>query len=237
MLIREGDERTTVIDVRLAAFLSAVAGAVSTAGFSTVGYFSANMTGNVSALSEYLATGRLRLALLFGSIVVVFIFGAFSSTMLIEVGRRRGVMAIYAYAVVAEATLLGTLGIADLVLPAVHSGPMLILGLSFLMGLQNATTTRISNARVRTTHVSGMATDIGIAFAILSSGAPMVERRAAHARLRLYGATVTAFLLGGVAGAMLYRLIGGATLVFAAVLLLAIALPEIRRAYRIMRAR
>jgi uncharacterized membrane protein YoaK (UPF0700 family) len=32
----------------------------------------------------------------------------------------------------------------------------------FLMGLQNAVVTRISNARVRTTHVSGTATDIGI---------------------------------------------------------------------------
>ena len=237
MLIREGDERTTVIDVRLAAFLSAIAGAVSAAGFSSVGYFSANMTGNVSALSDYLATGRPGLALLFGSIVAAFIFGAFTSTMLIEAGRRRGVIAIYAYAVVAEAVLLAMLGLADLALRAVHSGPILILGLSFLMGVQNATTTRISNARVRTTHVSGMATDIGIAFAVMSSGSPVVERHAAYARLRLYGATVTAFLLGGMAGVMLYRLIGGAMLVLVAVLLLAIALPEIRRASRIMRTR
>jgi uncharacterized membrane protein YoaK (UPF0700 family) len=43
-------------------------------------------------------------------------------------------------------------------------GSILILGLSFLMGIQNAVVPRISDARVRTTHVSGMSTDIGIEF-------------------------------------------------------------------------
>ncbi|MGO8462711.1 DUF1275 family protein, partial [Rhizobium ruizarguesonis] len=43
---------------------------------------------------------------------------------------------------------------------------MLVPGLAFLMGLQNAVVKRISDARVRTTHVSGMATDLGIELGI-----------------------------------------------------------------------
>ena len=34
--------------------------------------------------------------------------------------------------------------------------------LCFIMGLQNATVTKISGARIRTTHVTGMVTDVGI---------------------------------------------------------------------------
>jgi uncharacterized membrane protein YoaK (UPF0700 family) len=105
----------------------------------------------------------------------------------------------------------------------------LVLGLSFVMGLQNAATTRISNARVRTTHVSGMATDIGLGIAALCGGGGP-EREDALARLRLYTSTIIAFLIGGVLGAILYLLIGGYLLIITAAILFAIALPEVRRA-------
>ena len=47
MLTREGSNRNELIDRRLAAYLAAVAGALNAAAFSAVGFFSANMTGNV----------------------------------------------------------------------------------------------------------------------------------------------------------------------------------------------
>ncbi|MCP5810116.1 DUF1275 domain-containing protein, partial [Klebsiella pneumoniae] len=84
-----------------------------------------------------------------------------------------------AYSILVEACLLALLGLADIWLLTVWRPPLLILGLAFLMGLQNATVTRISDARVRTTHVSGMATDIGIelgiAFDILRGREPDVH--------------------------------------------------------------
>ena len=93
------------------------------------------------------------------------------------------------------------------------------------MGLQNAATTRISDARVRTTHVSGMATDIGLGLASLAFGnGPQ--------RLRLHLATLAAFLLGGIAGVVIYLAIGGWLFCVTALLLILIATPEARRAKR-----
>ncbi|HTV70448.1 MAG TPA: YoaK family protein [Rhizobiaceae bacterium] len=230
MLLREGDQRTIDIDIRLAGLLAGVAGALNAAGFQATGFFSANMTGNVSSLSDYLGLGEFRLAALFASLVVTFVVGAFVSGLLIEAGRRRSVRGIYAYSVVLEAALLALLGLADILLPAIRSGPILVLGLSFVMGLQNAATTRISNARVRTTHVSGMATDIGLGVAAFFLSPP--DRSSAVARLRLHLATILAFLVGGVIGVLLYLLIEGYLLIMCALLLLAIALPEVRRATR-----
>src|SRR5690606_20011047 len=109
-------------------------------------------------------------------------------------------------------------------------------GLSFAMGLQNATATRISDARVRTTHISGMATDIGIELGILFDhvrGKTLAEADCqALSRLRLHVATITCFLMGGVGGVMLYLRIGsGLIRVCAAVLmtLSATALMTLRR--------
>lgn len=230
MLVREGDERTNELDIRLAALLAGIAGSLNAAGFQATGFFSANMTGNVSALSDHLGLAQFGLAGLFFSLLITFIAGSFVSGLLIEAGRRNGIRAIYAYSITFEAALLGLLGCADISLPNAESGMVLVLGLSFVMGLQNAATTRISNARIRSTHVSGMATDIGLALAVLFSQAP--HRAEAAARLRLFLGTMLSFLIGGVIGVIAYLAIGGWLLLICAAVLSAIALPEARRAAR-----
>ncbi|MFU0503643.1 YoaK family protein [Pseudaminobacter sp. NGMCC 1.201702] len=227
MLVREGDERTIGIDIRLAALLAGVAGALNAAGFQATGFFSANMTGNVSAISDHLGLSQMSLAAFFGALVVAFIAGAFVSGLLIEAGRTRGVRAIYAYSITLEAALLVALGAMDLIAPNVMT---LVLGLSFIMGLQNAATTRISNARVRTTHVSGMATDIGLGLAAVVGNPP--QRAEAIARLRLYLTTIISFFVGGVLGVVAYLAIGGWLLLVSSVVLVTIAMPEAFRASR-----
>lgn len=231
MLIREGDQRSLDIDVRLAALLAGIAGAVNAAGFQATGFFSANMTGNVSALSDYVGLGKHGLAAFFGALVVAFIGGAFGSGLLIELGRRQGVKAIYAYSITVEAALLLMVGLFDVLLPTSGQGITLVLCLSFIMGIQNAASTRISQARVRTTHVSGMATDIGLGLAALIVSPP--DRPAVIARLKLYSSTIIAFVLGGIAGVVSYVSVGGVLFIAAAATLLVVAIPQVLRAKRI----
>ncbi|AVA25490.1 YoaK family protein [Rhizobium sp. LEGMi198b] len=234
MLVRQGSHRNEKIDRGLAASLAAIAGALNASAFYAVGFFSANMTGNVSTLSDDLAIGQWLSALFYGGIVVAFILGAAVSTLIINEGRRRNVYAIYAYSILTEAGLLALLGCADLWLLAIWRVPVLVLGLAFLMGVQNAVVTRISDARVRTTHVSGMATDLGIelgiAFDILCGREPKTEARHNLTKLRLHLYTIAAFLIGGILGVVIYRAVGGYLLILAAALLTMIALDAIRRA-------
>lgn len=226
MLLREGHQRNIIIDMRLAVILSAIAGAMNSAGFHALGLFSANMTGNASLLSDMLATGRWPAAAMFLIIIMTFILGAFVSARTIEIGRANSVRAIYAYVIAAEALALALLGGAELLLPPNVSDHCLVLGLSFLMGLQNAATTRISNARVRTTHVSGMATDIGIGLAALYS--PGCEE--VRPRLRLHVVSIAAFVCGGVAGVLLFDRLGGGLLMGAGLILFVAATRETMRA-------
>ncbi|SCW82571.1 Uncharacterized membrane protein YoaK, UPF0700 family [Rhizobium mongolense subsp. loessense] len=233
MLIRQGHERNEQIDRKLASYLAAIAGALNAAAFYAVGFFSANMTGNISTFSDHIAVGAWFSALFYLAIIVTFILGATVSTLLINAGRRRNIHAIYAYSILTEGILLAILGCADLWLLGQWRAPVLVIGLAFLMGLQNAVVTRISNARVRTTHISGMATDVGIelgmAFDILRGRERPSEAQYDRAKLLLHVQTILAFLSGGIVGVLVYRSAGGLLLIATAALLLAIAMTGIFR--------
>ncbi len=230
MLVREGELRTAAIDLRLAALLSFVAGGLNAAGFQAAGLFSANMTGNVSALADHLANGAFGVALLLTGIVGVFILGAFLSGVAIQIGTRRRLRAIYAMIILAEAAILRGLALATIVIADPARDLAMSVVLSFVLGMQNAATTQISRARVRTTHISGMATDIGLELAgLMTDGA---GRTAYGAALALHLSTILAFLLGGVLGALGFILTHGGVFAAAALILVAIAAPEAFKARR-----
>jgi uncharacterized membrane protein YoaK (UPF0700 family) len=238
MLITSENTRTFNTDIRLACTLAAVAGALNTAAFETVGFFSANMTGNVSSLSDHLAKANLHVGLFFLLIVLLFIAGSSVSTLIINSGRRRQIRGIYAINILLEGVALLVLGVIESWFSFSQSGVLLVLSLSFLMGLQNAVVTRISNARVRTTHVSGTATDIGIELAMLfdvlrrkesPKDAPLYLER-----LKLHFFTVMAFLLGGVLGILLLNALSYKLLILIGVMLSLLALSTLQRAGQVM---
>ena len=229
MLIRTGEARTQRMDLGLAGLLSLVAGALNAAGFVVAGSFTANQTGNLSMVSETLVQGQVLLALSFAGLVLAFITGAALAALGIQWGERLGVRETYALAVAAEAAILLGLG----ALLAATGGPAethVVIVLSFVMGLQNAVTTVISRARVRTTHVSGMATDIGIELAALL-GSPRL-RDEARPKLALHSLTLACFAVGGVLGTLAYAIVGHWLFTATGVLLAAIALPELALARR-----
>ncbi|KUF12531.1 YoaK family protein [Pseudoponticoccus marisrubri] len=230
MLIHEGDARSAAIDLRLAALLSAVAGALNATGFEVAGLFSANMTGNLSAFADALAVGRWGPALLFLSVVAVFVCGATLSGIVMEHGRKRRVRGIYAAMILVEAGLLVALGLAGSGGSGVATGMPLIFCLGFLLGWQNAVSTRISAARVRTTHVSGMATDMGLALAGLWVRS---ERNALHrSQLLLHAVTISAFIAGGVAGTLCHLVLGAVVFLVCGVPLAVVGASELLRARR-----
>lgn len=228
MLIRVGSARTETIDLVLAGLLSTVAGALNAVGFLVAGSFTANMTGNLSAMADEAAAGAFGVAVSFGGLVVAFVLGALSAALAVMAGERRGLRSVYALVIVAEAVIL--IGLGAGMIWAAPEQTTLVVVLSFLMGLQNAVTTMISKARVRTTHVSGMATDIGVELAaVMARGAARTE---AMPKLKLHVLTLVSFAVGGMAGALLYGLVGAWLFLAVAGLLLALAIPEVLRSRR-----
>lgn len=231
MLIHHGTDRPAILDHYLAYSLAFVAGALNSAGFYSLGFFSANMTGNVSTGADRIALGDLFSGTIYLLLPVAFIVGATLATLVVETGLRRGITRIFALSILSEAMLLMVLAVIDML---DHSrGIVLVLGLSALMGFQNAVVTRISNWRVRTTHISGMSTDIGIGIGFLIAMLVRDEHavsRAEHVeRLRLHSVTVLTFCIGGVLGVIAYKALGAVLMMIAATLLAMVALPGVLR--------
>jgi len=236
VLIQRGDDRSQNLDRRLAYILAGVAGSLNAAAFHAVGFFSANMTGSVSTLSSLIAMGQWWHGTGYLVIVLTFIGGAAVSSLTIDLGLRRDIVTIYAWVVLAEAMMLVALVLIRLGMSQGHGIPFLIFGLSFLMGLQNAIVTHISQARVRTTHVSGMATDLGIGLARLivmpKGGMADEERSIVLAKLRLHSGTIACFMVGGILGVLAWRWCGDVSLALSALPLFATGVAALHGASR-----
>lgn len=219
-------ERSVRRDRALGAALALVAGATNAGGFIAVGQYTSHMTGIVSALAEDLAFARTRLALAALGSVAAFVCGAMTTALAVNWARRREMQSRYALPLLIEAVMLLAFGLLGkmLAMYTVLVAPLTVLTLCFLMGLQNAVITKVSGAVIRTTHVTGLLTDIGIELGRMAylNRAPLGEPvRGNRERLFVHLTLLGAFTLGGVLGSFGFRAFGYfATLPLAGLLVL-----------------
>lgn len=104
-----------------------------------------------------------------------------------------------------------------------------IAALCFVMGLQNALITKVSSAIIRTTHITGMTTDLGIEIGRLLSGTKNYDPLSTKNNVRRHSSIILAFFTGGVLGAMGVNSMGTTTFVLIALVLVALGYPQLRR--------
>ncbi len=211
-----GHQRTRRANRQLGLLLAGVAGAINAGGFLAIQRYTSHMTGIVSGVADDLALGHGGLALAGALLVGVFISGAVTTTLLINWARRRRLRSEFALSLLLEALLLLAFGLlgANLARTSALLVPATAVLLCFIMGLQNAMVTKISQAEVRTTHMTGVITDLGIELGKLlywnrtpdTPAEPMV--RANRDRLRLHAALLACFAGGGLAGALAFQSMG-----------------------------
>ncbi len=166
-----------------------------------------HLTGTTSQLAVAVVTLRFELILRFSLILIAFIGGACLSGLLIgknsaKLGRRYGV------ALMLESALLW---IASYLLTRdAYSGVYFACA---ACGLQNAMVTTYSGAVIRTTHLSGMFTDLGIYLGHAARGLPFN-----WLRLKICCTVIGGFFLGSVVGAYSFTQFGNRTLFLPAAL-------------------
>lgn len=226
-----GPDRNPSTNRDLAALLALTAGILNSVGFMAIAIYTSHMTGLTALLADGLAVGALDVALLSVVGITAFITGAAACAMLFNWGRRRGLRSRYALVLMLEAVLALLIGLLAQELTAAGRTWALIAVLGFTMGMQNAIITKISNAQIRTTHVTGMVTDIGIELGKLAYRHRADDPdpvRADLGKLRLHVLLVSAFFIGGLVGALSYMAIGFVTVVpTACILLLLASIPVI----------
>ncbi len=226
--------RTEVANRWLGVVLAFVAGAANAGGFLVLHRYTSHMTGVLSSVADDLALGFWAAAL--GGLVLIacFLCGAASTAILVNWGRRHGTAGVYALPTALEALLLLVFGAVggwlgeDPVWAGMSAGL-----LCYLMGLQNALITKAADAVIRTTHVTGMVTDLGIELGKmlywnrLDHPDPALRVSASRAKLTVLSSLLGAFFVGGVCGALGFKAVGALAVAPLAGVLLVLAAPHV----------
>ena len=225
-----GRNRTQQSNRILGVTLAFVAGAINAGGFLAVQQYTSHMTGIVSAMADNLALGQLTTVLVGLGALLSFMLGAACSAIMVNYARRHNMHSEFAMPLLLEALLLLIFGLMGARLMGVEGlfVPVTVMLLCFMMGLQNAVISKLSNAEIRTTHVTGLVTDIGIELGKLlywnrhptPAGPTVLANRQ---RLRILILLVAAFFVGGVMGALGFQSLGYSSTVPLALLLVLMA--------------
>ena len=203
MLRTTGEKRTFRHNLQLAILLSTAAGFINAAGLVAFSVLTTNITGHAANLALDLLNDNfrgLRLGLFW---LFLFFAGTFLSAWYVGWSGRN---ARFAYAIPLFVELIALLyiafyGIRNEVGPDLETVfPGMLL---FIMGLQNGMVSVISNAIVRTTHLTGIVTDLGIAVASLVHSRFKLTRRLKQ-RLILRSGIILFFIGGGILGAFCF---------------------------------
>lgn len=218
-------QRTAQNNIRLGATLCFVAGATNAGGFLAVGEYTSHMSGIVSSVADNLVLGQIALALAGLASLLSFIGGAMTTAWMVNWGLRRNLQSAYGRPLLLEAALLLLFGLfgTGINFFAGLFVPLTVLVLCFIMGLQNAVITKISHAEIRTTHVTGLVTDLGIELGKLFYINRMTRDKLVMAnrhKLRIHVTLIGSFFVGGLMGAIGFKTIGFLATVPLSILLL-----------------
>jgi len=225
-----GHHRTVAADRQLGWLLAFVAGAINAGGYLAVHQYTSHVTGMVSALADNLALGDLSLVVNGAVGVLAFLLGAMTCAISVNFARRRGMTSEYALPLLLEAALILCFGLLGARLASFEGllVPFTVVLLCFIMGLQNAVVTKLSGSVIRTTHMTGIVTDLGIELGkLVYWNAAQVDGQHVlgdRKRMMVLGGLLAAFLAGGISGAYGFKWLGYVFTVPLAVLLAILAL-------------
>jgi uncharacterized membrane protein YoaK (UPF0700 family) len=240
MLRHLGTKRTYGHNVKLAALLCLAAGFVNAAGFLAFSVLTTNVTGHAALFAERVAMQDWQTSRVVALWMFLFLAGAFISSLIVSlIGRNQQfsyvIPILIELAILLIVAMTGYQYDGSLAARELYAGSLL-----FVMGLQNSLVSMISGSVVRTTHLTGTFTDLGIELAQITQKGNR-SNTVLRSRIKLRLAIILFFLVGAVLGAYLFsRFHFHAFLLPVAILLYALFYDifriSIKRFYRQMRS-
>jgi uncharacterized membrane protein YoaK (UPF0700 family) len=230
--------RTARADLHIGIILTFVAGALNAGGFLAIGQYTSHITGMVSTFADQIVLRNFEVAGIAALSWIAFASGAATTALMVNYLRRINMRNLYAIPLLTEAVLILLFGAFGSILRQheLADVSLAVIILCFTMGLQNALMTKISRAEIRTTHLTGLTTDMGIELGKLlywNSSRTTAKQVAVNAnlkKLRIHVSLIASFLLGGIAGALSFSYAGFVSAVPLSLALAGIALaPAVRR--------
>jgi uncharacterized membrane protein YoaK (UPF0700 family) len=219
MFRHKGKKRRLKHNLRIASLLSFVAGIVNVAGFIAVQRFTTNVTGHFAFFVDEIFKLNFWEGFIYFLYIFFFFLGSFVSNLLVEIISKTSDRLIYIIPTIIESIILILLAVFGQFLISQNPN-LLACSLLFAMGLQNSLVTTISNATVRTTHLTGLFTDLGIELSQLFFYKQKEQKNKLYSSIKLRLTIITFFFLGGFIGRILYSTLNLYVLAIAATVLI-----------------
>ena len=220
MFRHRGKNRTFAHDLRLAILLSFVAGLVNITGVLALKTLTTNVTGHFAFFAEEIMRHDYATAITFFLFTIFFLLGSFLSSFLQELISLKNPDWSHILPITLEMGILISVGIFG-----TSSGLFTLDGkltaffMLLAMGIQNSLVTNISRATVRTTHLTGLFTDLGIELSQLFFYKKVEEVKKLKTSIFLRLAIISFFFLGCFLGGLIYQILEIKTLFVAAFVL------------------
>lgn len=201
MFRHKGTYRTRKQNLQLAIYLSFVAGTINMIGFYHLGVLTTHVTGHFVFLGQAIMEHNYSFLVVCILFLLSFLLGSFVANFILEIGDTKWNKYRNVIPVLIEMLLLTVVFMSLWFEIGMYTQTCLLI---FGMGIQNALVTQISNAIVRTTHLTGLFTDLGIELSQL------FFYRTEEARLKLQNSIqlrlfiIVFFAAGAVVGAIFY---------------------------------
>ncbi len=219
MFRHKGKTRTLKHNLRIASLLSFVAGIVNVGGFLAVQQLTTNVTGHFAFFVDEIFKLNFLQGFVYFLYIFFFFLGSFVSNLIVEFISKKSDRLIYIIPIIIESIILILLAAFGQFL-IIQNPNLLACALLFAMGLQNSLVTTISNATVRTTHLTGLFTDLGIELSQLFFYKQKEQKDKLYASIKLRLTIITFFFLGGILGGIFYSTLKLYVLAIAAALLI-----------------
>lgn len=230
MLRKYNNSRSHGDNVKLGSLSAFSAGMVNIGSLLLFLSFSSNITGHYAVLAAELVKGNLyQIAVVFVWIFMFF-FGSFVSNLsVIHLNQKNNYVA-HALPLILEMFCLVAVGVygESFYAETLSETEILLAVILFAMGLQNGLTASISNFSIKTTHLTGITTDLGVLFSMFTK-----KEYRSNAQLRQKAALllyiVSFYLIGALAAGFTYSFLGFRVFYLVAVVLAVIIVYDLSK--------
>jgi uncharacterized membrane protein YoaK (UPF0700 family) len=198
-------QRTYKSNFLLASFTALTAGMTNVAGAMACYLFTANVTGHVANFAQHLLRDKWFEMFTAFAALFMFFMGAFVASFLTRSFEHKGAYKAFALPFLIEIVILVCIGFYGITNSnqAEYYTELLAAGLLFSMGLQNGAVTIISGGSVKTTHLTGLFTDLG------SEAAEWLHPQSSKthslkSKLRMRLTILANYVVGGLAGGFVF---------------------------------
>jgi uncharacterized membrane protein YoaK (UPF0700 family) len=232
MLRKFSNSRSISDNIKLGTLTAFTAGMVNVASLGLFFSFTSNVTGHFAILAEEISNGKWFQVLIVLLWISLYFAGSFFSNLIIIHGNPKKAYLMHSIPLLLEIVCFVSVGFYGnyFYSETLMETEMLVAVLLLSMGLQNGLTASISNFAVKTTHLTGLTTDLAIHISMLTkkkyrNSVPVREK------ILLLSSIAGSYLAGGIAAGSLVHFFQFKVFFFISIAMISILIYDFSKTY------